>query len=102
MLFILPISRIEGMLWDFDQSDIVVGTLQFGEILKVQRLEREKQHRRWEEEWRLQEMEEEARKKEEAKERAFRADVRKWTFAKCCANTSGSVSACWRATHWIR
>jgi hypothetical protein len=76
MLFILPISRIEGMLWDFDQSDIVVGTLQFGEILKVQRLEREKQHRRWEEEWQLQEMEEEARKKEEAKERAFRADVK--------------------------
>jgi hypothetical protein len=70
------------VLWDFDQSDIVVGTLQFGEILKVQRLEREEQHRRWEEEWRLQEMEEEARKKEEAKERAFRADVRKWNLCK--------------------
>ena len=53
-----------------------------GEIVRVQRLEREEQHRRWEEEWRLQELEEEARKKEEAKQRAFREEVEKWNLCR--------------------
>ena len=54
------------------------GALQLAEIFRVRRLKREEQHRRWEEEWRQRELREEARKKEGAKERAFRAEVRKW------------------------
>jgi predicted P-loop ATPase len=36
----------------------------------------------WEEEWRLRELQEEARKKEEAKQRAFRAEVELWNFCR--------------------
>jgi hypothetical protein len=70
-------KRLEEVL-----GEIVVGTLELGEIVRAQRLEREEQHRLWEEEWRLRELQEEARKKEEAKERAFRAEVRKWNLCK--------------------
>jgi hypothetical protein len=63
-------------------GEIVAGALELGEIRKVDRLEREEQHRRWEEEWWLRELQEEARKKEEAKERAFGAEVRKWNLCK--------------------
>jgi hypothetical protein len=63
-------------------GEIVVGALQLAEIVRVRRLEREGQHRRWEEEWRQRELREEARKKDEAKERAFRAEVRKWHLCK--------------------
>jgi hypothetical protein len=67
---------------DESLGEIVVGTLELGEIVKVRRLEQEEQHRLWEEEWRLRELQEEARKKEEARERAFRAEVRKWNLCK--------------------
>ena len=63
-------------------GEILAGTVQFGEILRVQRFEREEQHRLWEEEWRLRELREEARKKEEAKQRAFRAEVEKWNLCR--------------------
>jgi hypothetical protein len=63
-------------------GEIVVGTFQFGEVLRLERLEREERHRLWEERRRLRELEEEARKKEEVKQRAFRADVEQWNLCK--------------------
>jgi hypothetical protein len=70
-------QRLEALL-----GEIVVGTFQFGEILRADRLKWEDRHRRWEEERRLRELEEEARKKEAAKERAFRAQVEQWNLCK--------------------
>src|ERR1700733_11850962 len=70
-------KRLEDLL-----GEIIVGTLQQGEILRVRRLEREEWHRRWEEEQRLRELQEEARKKEQAKRRDFRAQVEQWNLCK--------------------
>jgi hypothetical protein len=70
-------QRLEELL-----GEIVVGALELAEIVRVQRLEREEQHRLWEEEWRLRELQEEARKKEEARERAFALRSGNGTFAK--------------------
>jgi hypothetical protein len=55
-------------------------TLQFAEIIRLCRLEWEERHRRWEAEGRLREMREEARKKEEAKRRAFPEEVEQWNL----------------------
>lgn len=63
-------------------GEIVVGIFRFGELLRLERLEREERHRRWEEETRLRELQEEARKKEEAEQRAFRAEVEHWNLCK--------------------
>jgi hypothetical protein len=63
-------------------GEIVVGTFQFGEVLRADRLKWEERHRPWEEERRLRELQKEARKKEDANERTFRAEVRKWNIRK--------------------
>jgi hypothetical protein len=71
------IQRLEDLL-----GEIVAGTLQEGQVLRVQRLEREEWHRQWEQRQRLRQLQEEARKKEEAKQRDFRAQVEKWNLCK--------------------
>jgi len=70
-------QRIEDLL-----GEIVAGMLLQGEVLRAQRLERDEWHRRWEEERRLRELQEEARKKEEVKQRDFRAQVEMWNLCK--------------------
>jgi hypothetical protein len=70
-------QRLEELL-----GDIVVGTFQLAEILRADRLQSEERHRRWEEGRRLRELQEEARKKEEAKQRAFREEVEQWNLCK--------------------
>jgi hypothetical protein len=70
-------QRLEDLL-----GEIVAGTLHQGEVLRLQRLEREEWHRRWEEEQHLRELQEGARKKEQAKRRDFRAQVEKWNLCK--------------------
>jgi hypothetical protein len=61
-------------------GEIVVGTPQFAEIIRLRRFEWEERHRRWEAEGRLREMQEKARKKEEAKRRAFPEEVEQWNL----------------------
>jgi hypothetical protein len=59
-------QRIEDLL-----GEIVAGMPQQGEVLRVQRLEREEWHRRWEEEQRLRELQEKALKKERLRSVTF-------------------------------
>lgn len=70
-------QRLEALL-----GEIFIGTFQFAEVLRAHRLEREEWHRRWEEERRLRELQEEVRKKEEAKRQAFRTEVEQWNLCR--------------------
>jgi hypothetical protein len=70
-------QRLEALL-----GEIVVRTFQFAEVLRADRLEWEEKQRRREAERRLRELQEEARKKEETKQRAFHGEVEQWNHCR--------------------